>query len=210
MSPSQRRLWLLNQIDRESVSYNEAFRFEIGNITYEELQESTEILIKRHEPFRTSFQLKKMNQDKSSIQLLRWKLKFSTPSNGKHEEFINEFVRQPFDLQRPPLIRVALVMPVDENPYALFVFHHIVCDAWSNDLFFRELALLIAAKRKKESCVLSQLQYQFADYCLSLEKKKQMIKEWQDLHYWKDMLNDYIELPLPTKPRSPDALSEKC
>src|SRR6185437_2565624 len=101
-------------------------------------------------------------------------------------ELIGTEALRPFDLATGPLMRVSLirlgtpcrqtpaVRSPDDRPETavrhvlLAVFHHVIFDGWSANVFLRELAALYrqCASGEGEPSGLDQLPVQFADYAL--------------------------------------------
>ena len=72
----------------------------------------------------------------------------------------------PFDLERGPLLRVALLQLADAEFVIVVSTHHIVSDGWSMNVFFRELTLLYAAFASGCPSPLPDLPIQYADYAV--------------------------------------------
>ena len=106
---------------------------------------------------------------------------------------------QPFDLQRGPLIRYALLHTALQVDYLFFSTHHIGFDAWSREIFFSELMKLYDAFRSGREPVLPELPIQYADYAT-------WQREWLSgetlaayIEHWKNILSgDLPILELPT------------
>src|SRR5205823_2147934 len=71
-----------------------------------------------------------------------------------------------FDLARPPLVRAALLRLADDIHYLVLSTHHIVSDAWSVAVTFRELDALYAAFSEDRAAKLPTLPIQYADYAI--------------------------------------------
>ena len=115
------------------------------------------------------------------------------------EAKLHQLIHLPFDLHRGPLLHVYLLhRGVDEHTL-LFVIHHIIADAWSLDILYRELVSAYTAALTGTTPQLPPLSIQCADYA-----------EWQrdwlagnelrkQLDYWQTQLANapaLLELPL--------------
>src|SRR2546429_288176 len=69
-----------------------------------------------------------------------------------------EPARQPFELERAPLLRGLLMRLGDRERVLVLSFHHIVTDGWSQAVFTRELSELYAGAE------LGELPLQYGDY----------------------------------------------
>jgi hypothetical protein len=157
LSSAQKRLFLLQQMDLDSTVYN------IPNIiplskeaNKEKIKEVFQLLISRHESFRTRF----IVNDGEPVQCIHENVDFEirelTVENL--ESALTHFVK-PFDLSKAPLIRVAIVDSHDEN-LSLFVdVHHIISDAISSSILEKEFQMLYNEKE------LPTLRIQYKDYC---------------------------------------------
>src|SRR5262249_41917194 len=65
-----------------------------------------------------------------------------------------------------PLLRVRVVKLEEEEHMLLFTIHHIVSDAWSMKILFREVGELYRSYCAGESSPLPDLEIQYADYAV--------------------------------------------
>ncbi|MCB2354688.1 non-ribosomal peptide synthetase [Clostridium estertheticum] len=158
LSSSQKRLYILNKIISEDITYNIPGATIIeGNLDKVRLENTFKQLIKRHEAFRTSFQM----IDGEQLQKIHKDVHFSI-ENMEIEEWqidsvVNGFIR-PFDLGIAPLIRVGLAKINKYKHVMVFDMHHIVADAISVDIFVRDF---VALYNNQE---LPELRIQYKDF----------------------------------------------
>jgi amino acid adenylation domain-containing protein len=207
----QQRLWFLNELDPESgpaYAVQGAIRIG-GELDPELLERAFGAVVERHEALRTGFEVR----DGEPVQVVAPELALEMPaldlSGLAVEERERELlrlaqreVRRPFDLGRPPLLRVTLVR-LDEREHVLLVtLHHIVSDGWSGGVFVRELAAhyeALAAGREPE---LPELPVQYADYAVWQRDRLQGPELERQLAYWRRRLEAVPVLQLPTdRPR---------
>ncbi|KGM30175.1 condensation domain-containing protein, partial [Inquilinus limosus] len=115
-------------------------------------------------------------------------------------------VRRPFDLARPPLLRVALARRGEADWVLLLVMHHIVVDAWSTAVLVRDLAraygeALRDPSRRGRPLPAPALDY--ADYAAWQRRRFAGDRRGEAVARWKDYLGDDVPvLALPTdRPR---------
>ena len=154
-------------------------------------------MIDRHEILRTQFLIvdgepvqKILDHVEADIECIK--------SDRADEELIAENMR-PFDLEKPPMLRMTVV---DKGDHDLFMLdmHHIIGDGMSAATFFKEFIAIYNGEH------LEPLAYQFKDY-----------SEWmrnRDLggqaEYWKNQFNDEIPvLDMPTDFSRPQEQSNK-
>jgi len=217
LSSAQKRLYVLQQMELNSTSYNVAQAFVLeGVLNKKKLEETFKELIKRHESLRTSFHLvqeepvQKIHEqvefeiayyDKKEVEeelvLFRQGLNTSGDESSKSQElraksFIYSFIHS-FDLSQAPLLRVRLLKE-DEGRYRLMVdMHHIITDGTSMNLFIKEFMAVYTGKE------LPLLKLQYKDYSewQNSESQKEEIKNQEE--YWLNQFVDEIPvLNLPT------------
>jgi amino acid adenylation domain-containing protein len=159
LSSAQERLYILQQMDRESISYNmpQAFSFP-GEPDGQKLQETFRELIRRHESLRTSFEMLL----EEPVQKIHKKVEFSIeyydsdrlPPRGQGA---HHFVRA-FDLSSAPLLRVGLEKTGAANYLLLVDMHHIVSDGTSLGVFIRDFMTLYGGGR------LPRIRIRYRDY----------------------------------------------
>ncbi|WP_125152627.1 non-ribosomal peptide synthetase [Clostridium rectalis] len=158
MSSSQKRIYALYQVDKNSINYNIPLVITTkGSFDYGNLQSAFKALCKRHEPFRTSFDIK---QDKF-LQIIHEKVDvqvdFAKSSIEDIDKDIEQFVKS-FDLSKAPLIRMKLI-DYGNNGQALMIdTHHIIFDGTSSQILLEELDYLY------KGIDLPDIELQFKDY----------------------------------------------
>ena len=146
---AQQRLWFLNRLIAGEHVYNvvAAVRFR-RTIDEHILQRSIDALVDRHESLRTTFG----ERDGEPVQAIAEASPVTvdlhdlsahgTRALARAVEIAEAESRTPFDLAAGPLVRVALLRLQPSDAVVLVTTHHIVSDAWSMDVFFRELGIL--------------------------------------------------------------------
>ncbi|HYH80907.1 MAG TPA: amino acid adenylation domain-containing protein, partial [Longimicrobium sp.] len=109
-----------------------------------------------------------------------------------------EEARRVFDLSAGPLFRAALLRLGTQDHVLLLSMHHIVSDAWSMGVLYRELSALYAAYRDGGESPLPELGVQYADY--AVWQREHLRDEMLERHlsYWREQLADapaLLELP---------------
>ncbi len=150
LSSAQKRIYILNQLEDASLSYNMpgAVRLK-GALDLAQLERAFTALVTRHEALRTRFTL----VDGEPVQIVEPAFDFRleqvrlNPGRGEKAtqqaiaEAAGEFL-MPFDLAQAPLLRARLLKLNDHDFVLLYDMHHIVSDGASLDILQRELALL--------------------------------------------------------------------
>ena len=166
-----------------------------GSLRPEILERSLQAVINRHESLRTTFELR----DTGLLQLVSAAVDFqlqvtdlTSCSESKIEteaysHAATEAARV-FDLTRGPLFRIA-VYKLGLNDHVLIcVMHHIISDAWSTEVFVRELACNYAAFSEDVEYRPEPLHLQYGDYTVWQQDSSQNESFQRQLEYWKQKL----------------------
>jgi len=153
MSSAQKRMYIVNKMDRSSITYNMPTVLRIrGTIDREKLKRTFDVLVERHESLRTVF--KEMNnslvQQVLDISEVDFEMEFVDGCK-------NDFVR-PFDLENGPLFRSRLVKISSDEHLLMVDMHHIISDGVSLGIFAREFAKIYSGE------TLESLKLQYRDY----------------------------------------------
>lgn len=134
LSPAQKRLFILQQLDPDSTSYNMPDFFIVdGQQDLAEMASAVESLVARHESFRTSFVM--VNGEPA--QIIHPHVPFLLETTD-----LDDFVR-PFDLAQPPLLRLGTAVSPAGDTILMLDTHHIISDGVSTSLILNELAALL-------------------------------------------------------------------
>lgn len=80
------------------------------------------------------------------------------------EGILESQAARPFAPEREPPVRTALIRKAEQEHLLVVVRHHLVSDAWSSGLFYRELAELYGASTEGRAPSLPELPFQYADF----------------------------------------------
>ncbi|MGL4590184.1 MAG: amino acid adenylation domain-containing protein, partial [Mycoplasmatales bacterium] len=204
LSPTQRRMYLINSIDKTSLAYNMPLVLEItGNVNINQIEESFKQLINRHDAFRTVFEEK----DNTLVQKILPNVPFKVQSEILETETINidakihviikEFV-VPFDLSSAPLLRVKIV-ELGLKKYLLMDMHHIISDGMSMSIIISEFMKIYSGEE------LAPLELQYKDYSEWLKSRDLSAQK----QYWLDTLEEVEILDLPLDFKRPKVKSNR-
>ncbi|MBD0256682.1 MAG: amino acid adenylation domain-containing protein, partial [Cytophagales bacterium] len=172
VSDAQRRLWLLNQLERDTPAYNLSWQCAFrGEAASRAIGTAALALIERHEILRTNFtyregQLRQVVHPFRPEQVAVRHLDLRGTRNPR-KRLAKAAFRQaatPFDLGTEPLIRLNLVRLAEEEYVLLVTLHHIITDGWSMEVFLRELVTLAEAHLAGQAARLPALRIQYKDF----------------------------------------------
>lgn len=203
-SAAQRRMFVLNRLDPEDVSYHMSAAFIIeGALDRDRLQQALNLLIQRHESLRTSLEL---HEKGMAVQRIRKPCVAAIEDCSAYGQdplaIIRRFVR-PFDLGRAPLLRAGLAALDEANRKHLLVvdMHHIVSDGISMQLLARDWIALYEGKALKAQ----RLQYK--DYAVWQHQFMHSETHKVQERYWLSVLSERgAALELPADRPRPHAL----
>ncbi|HTL55433.1 MAG TPA: amino acid adenylation domain-containing protein, partial [Candidatus Limnocylindrales bacterium] len=214
LSFMQESLWLIHQMAPDISAYNipEARHFR-GRLDVPALQMSLDELLRRHESLRTVF----LNHDGNPSQMVLRPGRFSfeskdlshlKPNADELQCLLKAEAGRPFDLENGPLARATLFRLGKEEHVLLINLHHIICDQWSLNLLFEELARNYRAISSGSFISAAELPIQYADFAVWQREtlKDQALQEL--LEYWRKKLDGALpRLALAMDFRRPSFLS---
>ena len=216
LSAAQKRLWFLNLYDPDNPAYNLALSLRItGSIDLGILQESTAILLQRHEAFKTTFfnidgkPLIKIDSEAilniETIDLISYN---PIQGQGKLRQSVIKNVSQPFHLDKLPLYKIIFYrITADEVVLVLFI-PHILIDGWSFNIFHQELATVYSDLAAGKQPELPELTVQYADYAIWEQTQQAALNRKSDIDYWQKYLGSDIPiLEFPYEESRPGKLS---
>ena len=200
LSPQQRRLRFLHQVESADPSYNVPVAVRLrGPLAPAALEAALADLVDRHEPLRTVFP----EHDGEFHQVIRPPghgpaLVTTAVGEGELDALCRAAVRRPFDLAAQPPLRVRLFELGPDHHLLLLVIHHIATDGWSRAPLLRDLAAAYTARCSGQAPAFDPLPARYRDFV-----------PWQDsmlgdpgqpdsryssqLRYWRQALADLPE-----------------
>jgi amino acid adenylation domain-containing protein len=202
-SSAQKRLFILQEIDEESITYNipQVVVLE-GDYQTGRLLDTFRRLIERHEALRTSFEMiggepvqRVYNADDLQFDIEyyektvngQWSLvngekdsshsPFSPFSPKSPEDIIRVFIRS-FSLTQPPLLRVGLIKSGETGCILVVDMHHIISDGVSNEILIDEFKKLYAGAE------LPLLRLHYKDFSEWQDREKQRERILEQKNYW--------------------------
>jgi acyl-CoA synthetase (AMP-forming)/AMP-acid ligase II/acyl carrier protein len=214
LSPGQRRIWFMAQLEPGEPVYNESDAVRLrGALDVDRLEAALNAVVARHEALRMIYPL--AGDEPAPVVLDVWRppLKMidlgSKPAAQREAELERLLVsepRQPYRLASEPGLRVTLVRLGEADNALIVMMHHIVCDFASTGILWRELSAHYSAGLRGKTAELPTLPLQYGDYA-DWQNRVDVQRNWEtDLDYWKRKLEGAPALlDLPTDwPRPPN------
>src|SRR5215212_5073588 len=206
LSFAQERMWFLNQLENDSPFYNVPGAFKLtGPLDVSSLQKAFELITLRHEAFRTTFAVVNNRPvqvigDAPAVKFTMCGLEGVSREavEGELQRLGHDEAREPFDLERGPLLRVKVARRSASEHIVFVTTHHIVSDGWSLGILMRELATAYENLSAQTSTPLAELPIQYADYAVWQRQWLERDLLDRQLSYWKEQLQDVpMVLDLP-------------
>jgi aspartate racemase len=181
-SYAQARLWFLDRLHPESRAYNLAMACRLrGRLDVSALHKALTALVHRHEILRTTL---RMVEGELTQQIAPpWPFELPVADVTDLESWTAEKVAQRFDLEHGPLLRVDLARLASDHACLLVVQHHAICDAWSFEVFMRELGALY------EEAPLEALPLHYADFAYWEQQRLRTNGHASLVEYWTHQLD---------------------
>jgi hypothetical protein len=207
LSLAQESLWILHQLAPRSPAYNAPHAYRLsGPLDVAALQDALRGVVARHEVLRTTYPAGRDGPVQAihppgevalpvvEVPPARWE--------ATVRSLILEQYERPFDLARGPLLRPRLFRIGEDEHVLLLLVHHIVMDAWSTVVLWRDLSALYAASRGRCDAVLPDLPIQFADFAVWQREQLTGARLERLLGYWRRQLDGIQPVLLETdRPR---------
>lgn len=204
ISPAQKRLYLIQEIAKESCLYNETQAFIIdGVIAYAKIEDVFRNIINRHEILRTIYQL----TDDQYCQVVLEEHNFcisqliiDDPSNL---EAVVDGFRRPFELDKELPIRIGLGQIAEEKHLLIIDIHHIATDGASDNIIVSDFV------RYYNQQDLPELKVQYKDYADWLNSIEQKEVKARQRKFWLDEFKSgHAVVNLPTDYKRPPIREE--
>jgi amino acid adenylation domain-containing protein len=172
LSFAQQRLWFLEQLGNLGSTYHVRAPLRLrGALDRAALGRALDEIVARHEALRTTFadtdgvpEQRIAPAAACGFALAEHDLGGRSDADAELDRLMDEEAGAPFDLERGPLVRGALVRLAADDHVLLLTMHHIVSDGWSMGVLFDELSALYTAHVQDREAHLAELPLQYADY----------------------------------------------
>lgn len=170
MSSAQKRMFILNQINKEALTYNLPCFFRVeGRLNIQRLKYAVDEVVRKHSILRTTFHM----EDGMPVQKIHDEMQIEVESNMNSKQFI-----RPFDLEAGPLLRICYTEE-PETGCLMFDMHHIISDGITLKNLITEIIQLYMGLQTQEEVK------QYSDYSEWMRNFRTADMEVQK-QYWMD------------------------
>ncbi|MBN3491890.1 non-ribosomal peptide synthetase [Vibrio neptunius] len=189
LSPAQKRLWDIYQLDAGNSAYHISGGFELtGALSTDKMELALAEVMSKHHALRTRFVVSGQGEPKQHVDqhcISHVELKdVRHLTENQLDEWTSEFIAKPFDLFHEMPVRMACIRASEDQTRVIIVMHHIVSDGWSIGLFMRDLVTAYQGKS------LEPLSIQYSDFSVWQDALLKAGKGDEDLQFWQQELGE--------------------
>ncbi|MEM6686521.1 MAG: amino acid adenylation domain-containing protein [Bacteroidota bacterium] len=207
LSSTQKRMWLLYQLDKQSSVYNIVSSISLkGKYDIKALELALKETVKKHESLRTVFRVNEHNEvrqyivDATAVDFSLQYQDFSVSNeNGDWSTYLDAQLNVHFDLENGPLFHAHFVkIGADEFIFCL-TMHHIISDGRSLEVFKEDMfAFYELFRSNAEKVTQAALPIQYKDYVAWQDTQKATPAYEEAKNYWLEQFEtstSIIDLP---------------
>lgn len=189
-SQVQKRMYILGQIEEDSIAYNlPSVLWLEGDFDKESFESALQVCLDRHDMLRSCFYEENGDiickvQDKVNVPVEYKEMVLKDSMEDVIERELKDFIR-PFKLDKAPMIHVRVLESQQEKKYVvLFDFHHIIFDGLSSLVFAKDFADAYEKRQMKP------LEYTYHDYIVMQNQLVKSAQYKEQEKYWENVLAD--------------------
>jgi amino acid adenylation domain-containing protein len=200
LSSAQRRIWFLEQMqDDYQPLFHITHAIKLwGDLDIDILAKACDVLVQRQDSLRMAFKSKRGDPYAELLPPLQNFLVIKSIVGQTIEDELIVEANKPFDLEQGYLFRFTLFSVAAKQQILLLVFHHIISDAWSTDIFLEELSVIYKAICEGKKPFLPALSLSYIDFSIWQENYLQSTILQDSLTYWQKKLSGYQNINLTT------------
>ncbi|GHH85681.1 non-ribosomal peptide synthetase [Streptomyces sulfonofaciens] len=212
LSPSQRRLWFLEELNPGTAEYNvpSAIMFS-GTLDSGALAAALRLVVDRHHVLRSRIVIGDDDVPRQRVEAVP---DFLVVTDLRHlpadeartraDALATDDACLPFDLAEGPWLRARIVELPEDHHLLVLVVHHIAVDGSSMTLLWSELSAAYTALLGGRRPDLPELPIQYADYAAWSRERQHSDELAEQLAHWRDRLQGSTGTELhPDRPRPP-------
>jgi amino acid adenylation domain-containing protein len=191
----QDRIWFLEQLNPRSPAYIICSAVRVGPVSFDILKSALGELMNRHDVLRARFEQRggvPIQLIEEALQPPLMRVEYCTTSEAERATIARRLVEEeycsPFELTKAPLFRATLAVFDDADHLLVIAIHHIIADAWSMSILFKELAAFYDHLATGRPADLPSLPIQYSDYAAWQRELFSRDGLRPQLDYWRSAL----------------------
>ncbi|MFE0461113.1 amino acid adenylation domain-containing protein [Kitasatospora sp. NPDC058965] len=209
LSYGQQRMWFLDQLEPGSDEYLIPLAMRLrGPLDHGALRGALTATVAKHEVLRTRYlpgdgDPRQRVDPAGPVELTVHDLSGRPGAAERARALVDHAGGVPFDLARECPLRATLVKVAADEHLLVLTLHHIAFDAWSMELYLRDLDQAYRALVAGEPVPLAAPEIQYADFAHWQRGCRSADETSEQLDYWRERLADLTPIELPAdRPRS--------
>ncbi|HUF09111.1 MAG TPA: amino acid adenylation domain-containing protein [Rhodothermales bacterium] len=210
-SLGQARIWVLDDLNENSPSYNITSSFIVENaVDSAALEFALNQVVARHETLRSCYRLVDGEVEECIHNELALSLDRHSCDSLEHaRQSAQAFGRIPFSVQSGPLLRLGLFSASGNCHVLILSIHDIVFDKWSLKLFWSEFSQFYRLAVTGVPATVPELPIAYSDFAHWQREWLKSGEQTRQIAYWKKRLeNPPPPISLPTDRPYPSAIAD--
>ncbi|WP_223759687.1 non-ribosomal peptide synthetase [Myxococcus sp. RHSTA-1-4] len=188
LSPTQERLWFIQQLHPGTSAYHLAESVELeGPLDITALEHASRWLVERHAVLRLAVPSRDGKPAPVHLPAPTRVLEVDAEVEDA-SRWARDVVHRPFDLEHGPLYRFRLLRTGPERHVLLLAFHHLLVDGLALEVLLRELGVAYAAFRQGQPPTLPPAPLEHADVAAWMHSGPVRARDEAQLTWWKQQL----------------------
>jgi amino acid adenylation domain-containing protein len=167
LSPMQQGMLFHSLYEAEKAVYFEQSSWKLkGHLNFDAFQQAWQAVLDRYTALRTSFIWEGVDEPmqvvhrklKMPVTFFDWQEYDAAEQKGRLEAYLQQEQERGFDLEAPPLMRIAIVQNAPEEYVFVWNHHHLLLDGWTQAVIIHDLLTLYQAKAEGRSISLPEAQ----------------------------------------------------
>ncbi|MBL4685560.1 MAG: AMP-binding protein, partial [Nannocystaceae bacterium] len=214
LSYSQERMFFMHVLRPDSAAYNIAGAMQLdGPLDADAVHGALADVVERHEILNAGYRAtadgaQQILRSHTAIEVRASDFSGAVNPQQQSDRAASALAVEPFDLQRDPLVRIALHRMGESSHRLILCVHHIVADGWSLEIALHDFVAFYTARRHGVAAELEPLTTQYVDYAAWQREFLSSGRLRAQLDYWTTRLAGAPALlSLPTdrpRPAEPD------
>lgn len=206
LSYAQERIWFTELLNPNTSTEHilQVARLEDRRLEREILERCLELMLERHNVLRARIverggRPRQIIDAKVPLSLEYLDFTALDPVETKHaiRSTAHRLFDEPFDMSRPPLMRVALAENAKRESLIFLVMHHIIADDDSVKILFREIKQAYAALSAGQHPTFASAPTSYGKFCEWQRAAVEDERRIEQLRYWREQLTGMEPLEVP-------------
>ncbi|WP_115336833.1 non-ribosomal peptide synthetase [Legionella londiniensis] len=207
LTPSQKRLWFLHELNPNNTSYNLPFAIELnGTLDIGLFNQAFDAIVQKHESFRLIFNQENGIPYQEALAYFSYEIPLISIDYGNIDATLSQYCQLRFSLKDKPPFFAALFKLDEQKHVFFFLKHNIITDAWSEGIIISELATTYEKLLRNEPIVEPQPTPQIIDAAYVIHENLSSKSLDKSISYWAKKLEHAQSFDFPADKARPTYL----